>query len=486
MLLMPDHAGESGGHITPRPIHTYRGSGVLYAAAPARERGAVNDLPVLLFVPGLGQTAEFFFRENPILAMAVRDGYRTAVVSFDRPEGKAQDMWANGELLARQAADACRFYGVQNLTAVGHSKGGVDAQSAAVHFGAAGCIGRIVTLSTPHWGSQLADIAYSSAGFALAKLLHAHSPGCFSMQTGYMQGFRNSTDPSPQNLSPILTFAGNGGNVEPGRVMAGSLLLDRFGQNDGVVTVESAHNPKGRHVATLRLNHAQMGDGRFVWAYVAPVLAGEPPAEEAVAAGAVPVFMPPAQILRGGWMTAGVNERFFVDGSVERMRVCITCTGDAAARRFTLASPAGVGVALTEQKAADGSSMLCAEIASPQVGRWSLTAPRARGAYCAQILLRGTRVFQLAPGEAPPEKLDAALRILHTYADGYDVVGEYELKKGVSLPLPQVGDGVYSVEMELTGELPDGSTFERTVIRPFAHGGDLRGLSAGPRRSARH
>jgi hypothetical protein len=411
-------------------------------------------------------------------ASAFASGFRTAFVNFDMPGGKSQDMWFDGETLARQITDVCGFYKTPRVILVAHSKGGVDAQTAAVHFGAENLVERIITLSTPHFGSQLADIAYSTKGFALAELIGAHSSGCFSMQTGYMQRYRYNIDESPNNTSLIQTFSGNGTDAEFTRIWAGSLFLDRYGENDGVVTVKSSHNPKGENLGTLHFNHAQMGDGKFVWTFVDSAIRGYPQ-QTAIQASALPVCAPPAQIIKGGSLIKGINESFHVDGTVEYLNLCISLAGIEQPQHFRLFSPDGKKVLLTTQKSAAGTLWLCASVNHPQVGKWKLTAAQSRGAYCAFISLRGANVCHTFPEGTPTDQIGADLRILRTYADGYDVVGEYSIKNGIFMPdLPRLDNGIYNVEMNLTSELDDGSTFERTIISPIAQGNDVRELLA--------
>lgn len=456
----------------PEKIFTYSGSAAVYAGAVPNH----GDTPVAVFVPGLGQSASFFWGNNSMYEKAYASGLRTAFISFDIPDGKSKDMWSNGEVLAQQITDICAYYKMPRVVIVAHSKGGVDAQTAAVYFGAGNLIERIITLSTPHWGSQLADIAYSSAGFALAELVKAHSPGCFAMQTGYMSQYRNMTDENPENIMPIHTFAGNGGDKEFSKIWAGSLMLDRFGENDGVVTVQSANNPKGEHLGTLHLNHAQMGEGQFIWSHLEPAISGTT-VIEAVPVSAVPYCAPPAQILKGGRLEKGVNESFHVDGTVENLSISITVAGNTLPKYFILKAPDGIKVPLAAKRTANGIVRLRAAVHSPKVGRWKLTASSAHGAYCALLSLYGKNICYAFPEGVAEERVGADLRILRTYADGYDVVGEYSYKNGMFLPEPpSLENGLYNLEMNLRGELDDGSTFERTLIRPLAEGRDLREL----------
>lgn len=459
----------------PETIYTYPNGAAVYAGL-VPHGAADSKKPVVVFVPGLGKSAQFFWGRNSMYESAYFSGFRTAFVSFNLPGKQSQDMWSNGKILARQLADICSYYHVPRVVIVAHSKGGVDAQTAAVNFDAAGIIDSIVTLSTPHWGSQLADIAYSTAGWPFAELIREHSPGCFAMQTGCMREFRRMIDKRPQNITTIKTFAGNGGTDEFSRMWAGSLMLDRYGENDGVVTVKSAHNPKGEHLGTFHFNHAQMGDGHFIWPHLEPVLEGTAQ-EPVVAASASPSGLTPicsAHIIKGGQLEKGVNESFNVDGTVESFIVAISLAGGTQPIRFVLTAPDGHKTALAIKRNLNGVIMQHATVEKPQVGKWKLTVQPSKGAYYALISLRGKDVFCACPKTAVPGKIRADLRILRTYTDGYDVVGEYSFKNGMELPVtPKLSNGIYTAEMRLTGELDDGSTYERSLIRPFTEGDNL-------------
>ena len=433
--------------------------------------GNTADKPLLVFVPGLGKSAPYFWEENAMYQKAYFNGFRTAFVSFCPQGEKPQDMWKNGEFFTRQLEDICAYYHVPRCVVIAHSKGGVDAQSAAVHYGASKRIERILTLSSPHHGSQLADIAYSTIGWGVADLMRVHSPGCYCMQTGFMDTFREMTDNSAKNVTPILTFAGSGGTDASLRLRATTLLLDRYGENDGIVTVKSAHNPKGRHLDTLQLNHAQMGDGRFVWPHLLRALGEnvrEPHAAEAVvAASATPISTQTAQILRGGALQGGIDEQFYIDGTVESFTVHLLVAGAARLPRFTLIAPGGQKTDFLAKK--DGVlTIFYATINKPQIAKWRLTADRCDGAYTAVISLRGSGIFPIHPKSAAAVRTDAELRIVKTLHNGYEIVGEYGLRDILQIPVPpNLENCIYNLEVRFFGELEDGSSFERSLLHPL-------------------
>lgn len=448
----------------PKIIRTYEEKASVYALTKK-----LVGKPVIVFIPGLGDAASNFFENNPMFYDAVNCGFNAAVVNFDFPNGKSLDMWHNGNILAKQISDICSYFNVRKVTAVAHSKGGVDAQTAAVHCGAHELFDSIITLATPHWGSQLADIAYSTVGWALAELIKAHSPGCFSMQTAYMSEFRKITDSKPTNIVPIKTFAGNGGADELTRMWFSSILLDKFGENDGVVTVKNAQNPKGQHIGTFPYNHAQMGNGNFIWKHLEPVLKGKPVEQPIYAACSVLRCPHPAHILKGGNLVRGVDDDFFIDSTIESFVLTITASGDIGKNQFNLISPGGLKKIPAAKNNSDGTVVYRTEVKKPQTGKWKLSASPCAGAYTALVCLKGRDAFAVCPKSPLPNQFSADIKILRTYAEKYDVVAECSFKNGDRPPkLPELKNGVYNLELRLHGELDDGSKFERTLIRPTA------------------
>lgn len=454
------------GAVEPRMLGSYNSEGMGRWYAAGVPQGG-EEKPVLVFVPGLGQFAQSwwdkdeFYGMNDMAALAAAAGYRTAFVSFMGPGMKPFDMWQNGRMLAWQIGEICRNFHVQRVTLVAHSKGGVDSEAAAVHAGAAAKIDRIITLSSPHWGSQLADIAYSSAGWHLGEHLGVHSDGCYVMQTGYMKEFRRLTDALPLNTA-ISTFGGHGSGPAFTTLWLGSLLMDRYGPNDGVVAAANAVHPRGQHLATLGLNHAQMHVGRFVWPYVQAAVEGKPVAVPA-AASPLPCIDCGA-VVRGGALAKGIDEELPVDSGVGGMTVSLTVT-DAVAVRL-IAPGKTVHTHFTTQKMLDGRRLVQLTLDRPQPGKWQLKAPKGKGAYLAYVRFypaAGAPASAAEPAGRKIGHLKRRVRVTRTYPDHVEAVGEYELPEGAA---PQgLPCGFYSLEENSDGELGDGSPYSRTAVR---------------------
>src|SRR5688572_17957502 len=137
---------------------------VYYGAVPPGGESA----PVLIFVPGLGGVASDWWGptfvveegDNDMYRLAYRAGYRTAFVTLTERGEEGNDKWENGKRLSRQITAVADFYGIDWVTLVGHSKGGIDSHAAIIgrageFAGVAQRVRNLITLSTPHLGSEM-------------------------------------------------------------------------------------------------------------------------------------------------------------------------------------------------------------------------------------------------------------------------------------------------------------------------------------------
>ena len=457
------------------------GHGRWYVGTKPEERGASR--PVIVFVPGLGSPAQSYWEQgeygpNELYAMACADGFRTAFVEFMAPGQRAMDMWQNGRILAWQLGEICRYYGVRRVSVVAHSKGGVDSQTAMVYFGAGPLVEKLITLSTPHWGSQLADLAYSTFGWPLAERFHVHSDGCYVMQTGYMREYRRLTDRHSQNTAPLFTFGGRGSGALFSKIWAGSQYMSQYGENDGVVTVASAHNPRGEHLATLGLNHAQMQQGQHVWNYLRASVLGQP--LPAVPVSAIPepagAGGPAGLIYRGGRLDAGIDEHFSVDSRTTQADIAVLTAADVSAGlagSLYLKGPAGeIRRGFRREGDVGGSPVLRLTLRSPAPGDWDLCSAPASGEFFAMFRLAGG--FRISPDEGGEAEhpsvaggIQTVLRVIRVWPDRYELVGEHHVAPGGEMPGLRLGEGLYTIESSIRGALPDGSPFERDCVRPL-------------------
>ena len=249
----PSISGKAGNGNDETPGEWYAGD---------EPENPVSNAPVLLFVPGLNNVAQVFWEDNDMYQTARDAGYQTAFLQLHDAGGASADMWDNGELLADKVKEISEHFDDRKVTIIAYSKGGVDTQTALTYYGASDYVDNVVTLSSPHHGSQLADLAYSSWAGWLADLIGAKGDGTYSMQMANMEEFRSQTDSEP------LAYAANYytiGGTDWGSVFSsnwfGGTYLSQFGPNDGVVTAESSALPGGQELAIGDWNHTTVRTG---------------------------------------------------------------------------------------------------------------------------------------------------------------------------------------------------------------------------------
>lgn len=218
--------------------------------------------PVLLFVHGLNSKAQVWWEDNDLPEIARDAGYETAFIQLYDAGGESADMWDNGELLAEKIEEISEHFHGKKITIIAHSKGGIDTQTALSYYGAADYVQDVITLGSPHHGSQLADLAYSSWASWLADLLGAKGDGTEVMQTGYMENFRLEIDDHPLAYeNNYYTLGGTSWGDAFSSTWLGGMYLSSYGDSDGVVTVESTKLPKGEEVAIGDWDHSEIRTG---------------------------------------------------------------------------------------------------------------------------------------------------------------------------------------------------------------------------------
>ena len=222
----------------------------------------IEDAPVLLFIPGLNNTAQVWWENNNMYETAYEAGYLTAFVQLFDAGGASADMWDNGRLLAEKIQEISTYFAGKEIVIVAYSKGGVDTQTALTYYGASDIVADVITLSSPHHGSQLADLAYSYWAGWLAELIGMRGDGTYVMETGYMEHFRSITDDKPDAYAnDYFTFGGVDWGPPFSGTWFGGIYLSRYGDNDGVVTAASSNLPGGQEVAICDWNHVSIRTG---------------------------------------------------------------------------------------------------------------------------------------------------------------------------------------------------------------------------------
>lgn len=321
-------------------------SASLWAGAPGSLRyGAVpagsGMRPVLLFVHGWNSDATTWSGSNDMEAKAAVAGYRAAFLDVYADRA----MWDNGPLISQAVDQVKAHFPGAGVVLVCHSKGGVDGQTALVYYGASTKVDRLITLGTPHRGTPLADLAWSSWAGWLAGLLGSKNEGNRVLQTGYMASFRVQTDARPESRA-VPTYTAGGTKAGPwfSAYWYGGIAIGRT--SDGVVPLDSTDLSYQRaRLFTRSWNHAEVKQGSNAWPYLQASLAT--PALAALAPTPLTMTAPaqdPDHVLdrlyRGGATTSGMAEFTFpVDAGQPVLQVLLQTS--VVPRRALLIAPSG-------------------------------------------------------------------------------------------------------------------------------------------------
>ena len=240
-----------------------------------------SNAPVLVFVHGYLGQGETWFESGEMYEYAYNAGYRTAFVQL----GKKDNMWTNGQMLANMLTSITSQYGVGQVVLVAHSKGGVDSEAAMVHYGAHPKVNRLITLSTPFYGSQLADLAQTWWLSWVSWPLGQKNAATYVLQTSYMNYFRSITDPHPNSQYVDARTYGAWGYAWgplhiPGLYIAAAGGGNSTGGNDGVIAYNKSQRPGGLvvwpgHPASIsKWDHFEIREGDIMWGEVQGQLGG--------------------------------------------------------------------------------------------------------------------------------------------------------------------------------------------------------------------
>ncbi len=492
--------------------------------------------PVLVFAHGLHGSADGWFGDtqyygrNDMYDTAYANGYKTFFVDMDVPGGEAFTSIDNGLLLRDQIGWITSYWGVSSVNVVAHSKGGPDANVAAI-FGAP--IDSIVSLSGANYGSPLADLAQTSWLVWLADLLGFNDAGTKFMQTGCMNLVRNYLDSKPRNNSlSFYTTAGTGWGPLLSALEFGGLYLyaacPGAGENDGVVCVDHAKHPlardasgnsDGQHRIVWDLNgpdyevdHDKIRRGNgffdFFWfwepddCYVPIFDAIEPyvgqfnaaRASAGMAASPPPAAVTPAgstylanSLIRGGPLQAARNTIAFpVEEQVTRLTLRVML--DSASSHVSLRSPNGAVVRHLPLARPSGDHIMRGsyitgiDLTDVPPGQWELVVnARGAGAYAllahfesatalelvTEPAAQGQRLNWHLSGNVDEVNTHVLPRRISTHQASRDLTAVSVAGVGRSgVSLP--GDGVYNLAVTLSGQTPAGYPFERSVVLSHA------------------
>ncbi|HLO03798.1 MAG TPA: hypothetical protein VK191_11885 [Symbiobacteriaceae bacterium] len=456
--------------------------------------------PVLLFVHGLGGAASSWWGEssyhgtNDMYTYAYNNGYRTAFVDLygDR------NMWANGQMLAGLINQATSYYGVNKLVLIAHSKGGVDSNAAVEYYGASAKVSRVITLGSPHKGTPLADLAYSSWAGWMADIFGAQNEATYSMTTGYMNAYRSQTDPLGLHAG-YYTLSGYKCGPVFSAYWYGCMAIS--GEDDGVVPVWSTRIPGGSHLKEGYWDHDEIKFGSRTWSWFSPVIGPgvgslstmtEPTVQTSKQERLNPAADAPGnQILRGDWVTGSTQIQAIPIEKGARAADFILY-GSRPDLTATVTSPSGESFTVKLTQRTDKEEPLAGlwtgtvSVKQPAAGVWSVQVdtPEPAGFLLMTALdsplqakvelSRGV----LQAGESQSVKLAVTgVGLQESRANGQvRAAGQsrgatFRSEGGAQVSdLIASGNGVQNLSLTLTGTTADGSSFERSIVTSFAVG----------------
>lgn len=240
-----------------------------------------SSRPPIVFVQGKNGNATAWYGEtsyhgvNDMYTKFYEAGYQTVFVQlYDAAGNGSENQYTNGRLLASLLREISQHFNGQKVNIIAHSKGGPDTQAALIHYGAHQYVGKVITLGSPHHGSQLADLSYSWYAGWLGSLLGQNDAGTYSLQVGEMAKFRSATDShANRSKNKYYTVAGTNRGPAFSALALGGAYLGSYGANDGLVTATSTRLPYGTHLFTdSTLDHDNIRLGSKVFSRLEPYL----------------------------------------------------------------------------------------------------------------------------------------------------------------------------------------------------------------------
>lgn len=464
---------------------------------------ASNDKPVILFVQGLHSTYNTWYTTDGFYDAAYNAGYRTAFVQLKDADGTGGNMWTNGAKLAEVIKKVAEYYGVSKINIIAHSKGGIDTQTALVHYGAHPYVNVVHQLSTPNKGSELADMAYSNWAGWLADILGKKDDAVYSLQTSYMANFRAQTDSRSENSSTkTYMAAGTGDDGWFSATWFAHAVLP--GEDDGAVSVESAFGlPYGIKSFTKDISHGQIAKASQTWDLVQPKLQKASTRDRTNKVSKVDkskssTVEESSVILRGGEVEDNVSETFFLESGIDQLNLdTMTSSEDTV---VTLISPSGKEYEADrskKSKSEDEPEIFqdavhhFIEVEEPEAGEWTLEVEGSDDAFFMVASVDGgeeakvkasKKVFKkgdkakisvdLGKNEIDQSLLEKANLTRSLNGEKASVLDEVkfavkedELTGNFTVPTKP---GVYNLSFDVTGINEDGEPFTRSINYNFA------------------
>lgn len=420
----------------------------------------------ILFVHGLTGSASTWFEPNDMFQQARNAGHPTAFINLYPDKSN----WDNGAMLAEKLADMYAHFG-EKIIVVGHSKGGIDTQTALYHNNAESYVSKVITLGTPHHGSQLANLAYSNWAGWLAAIIGMRSEGTDSLQTGTMAHFRSITDPLvTQQTVPTSTLSGKSIGSFGSALWFGGIYLNAYGANDGSVTVNSSRLSYAPEFASLSLDHFAINQGHLVFPHLRNQLANvktDVATERSIAETGT--------IVRGGEFLGAGDQPFFIEEGVNSIAVSILASEELTSAEFI--APSGQSHAVKTVQAEHENSLFHGAVAhhfevnSPESGEWTIQMKHKDGAsYLAVAALEGgiSSAIQTVEGtiasNIDAKTIDLSKTTFTVHLNDQEVHADQPVNSAKLFSLPAEPDTSQTITVDIEGKTMAGEAFERTII----------------------
>ena len=422
--------------------------------------------PPIVFVHGLNGSSSAWVDENDMAEQAWKNGYNAAFIDL-HPD---KDMQDNGAMLAAKLREIYQHFG-RKVILVSYSKGGIDSQSALIHHNAYHYVERVITLGTPHHGSQLADLAYSSWAGWLADILGQKNDAVYSLQTGFMKSFRDQTDNHPnRSKTKYFTLAGNKIGGFGSVLFFGGVYLNMFGENDGAVTEKNARLPYATNLDTGKWDHFSIIKGNLTFPVFMPLLTVQAYANETAAIKENLSY----PFIRGGENHGLREEEFAVEKGVKE--ITVHWLSNHSSGNIKLTDPRGKPVKdFSMAKTADvfkGGFVHSAAIKNPAAGKWKIASSVKQKEAFLFIVTFDSPLNQQIKNAVTRESSNLANVKASVRSIRYENGKQTEKKslKPASINALQNSlsfkkAGMYSVTIDLSGKTADNSPFNRTIIR---------------------
>ncbi|HRK29955.1 MAG TPA: hypothetical protein PLD59_02670 [Tepidisphaeraceae bacterium] len=154
----------------------------------------------------------------------------------------------------------------ESVIILAHSLGGLDARYMVTHLGMADRVQAIVTLATPHRGSSYADWVVQNlgdrlGGKSLISKLGIDLRALADLTTGSMATFNSQTPNAPGVDYFSVAGVQNASKCAPFLLHSHSVVFRCEGENDGVVSLNSAK--WGQFLGTWPTDHLHIINKRF-------------------------------------------------------------------------------------------------------------------------------------------------------------------------------------------------------------------------------